>query len=124
MGRMRDKLCEFSGKRYLRWFGHMEERYLIEHIGEPLTFFLPVYIDTPKCIVQRLFSHAHLRCQSLFTQMLKCTTQLKILREIILPVYAEHGLSGLSIIVIALAGGTYRCTGIDQTLVEDRHLTR
>ena len=87
------QLRKFSRKGDLGWLGKMQEWYLVQHIGQPLTLLLPVEVDTPKCIFERFLSHSDLGKQRLLTQMLEGTAHLEILGEVILPVQTEHGFT-------------------------------
>ena len=79
----------------------MQERNLVEHIGQPLALLLPVQVHTPDGILQRFRTHRHLVGERLLGKMLQRTAYLEILGEIIFPVQAHHGLSHLSVIGVA-----------------------
>ena len=55
----------------------MQERYLIKQMSEPLTFFLPVDVESPQRIVQRFGPHVHLSGESLLGKMLQRAAQLE-----------------------------------------------
>lgn len=80
----RNQLGKLARKGDVRWLGNMEERHLVEHIGEPLALLLPVQVDAPKGVVERFGSHRHLVGQRLLREMLQGTAHLEILGEVIL----------------------------------------
>ena len=88
-----NELCEFSIEGDGGWLGEMKERQFVEHIGEPLAFLLPVDVESPYCIVQRLRAHRDLRGKRLLAEMLQRTANLEVLREVVLPVHSEHSLA-------------------------------
>ena len=100
----------------------VQEWYLVEHIGEPLALLLPVHVDAPEGVVERLVAHRHLGEQRLLAQVQEGTAQLEVLREVVLPVETEHGLSRHAIVGVALQRHVDRRSGIDDALVEDGHL--
>ena len=101
----------------------MQSGQLVEDIRQPLAFLLPVHVHSPNRVVQRFRAHGHLRGQRLFREMLHRTAQLEVLREIVFPVHAEHGLAHLSVVGVRLVGGRYLCIGVKKALVQYRHLT-
>ena len=102
----------------------MEEGDLVEHVGEPLTFLLPVEVETPDGIVEGFRSHADLGGQGLLAQMHEGTTQLEVLREVVLPVESHHRLAFLTIVALAFERDVNIGARVDDVLVEDGHLTR
>ena len=71
----------------------MQEWNLVEHICKPLTLFLPVDIQSPNGVVEWFRTHIHLSCQWLFREVHEGTTNLEVLREVVLPVYTNHRLA-------------------------------
>ena len=118
-----NQLGKLSSKGNLRWLGKMQERNLVEHIRQPLTFLLPVDVDTPEGILHRFLSHRHLGEERLFTQMLERTAQLEILREVVFPVESKHRLAHHTIVGIAFKRNIDGCSCIDDALIENRHFT-
>ena len=102
----------------------MEEGDLVKHVGEPLALLLPVEVETPDGVVERFRSHADLGGQGLLAQMHEGTTQLEVLREVILPVESHHRLAFLTIVALAFERDVDIGACVDDVLVEDGHLTR
>ena len=100
----------------------MQSGQFVEHVGEPLTLLLPVEVHAPKGVVERFCTHRHLRGQSLFGEVLHGTAHLEILREVVLPVQAEHRLPHLPVVGEALQRHVHRRSGIDDALVQNGHL--
>ena len=101
----------------------MEERYLVEHVCEPLALLLPVYVETPEGVVERFRSHRHLCGERLFRQVLEGTAELEVLGEVVFPVQSEHRLPLLCVVGIALERHVDCRSGIDDALVEDCRLS-
>ena len=101
----------------------MQQRQLVEHVGQPLAFRLPVDMQSPQGVLQRLGAHGNLRCQGLLTQMLQGTANLEILGEVVLPIEAEHALALHAVVVVGLQRDVDAGTSIDDALIEDGHLT-
>ena len=101
----------------------MQERYLVEHTGQPLALFFPTEIHTPYRIVQRLCTHLYLCRKALLRKMLYRTAHLEVFRKVVFPVESEHSLSLLTIVGITLKRNIYGCTCIYDTLIENRNLT-
>ena len=80
----------------------MQERQLVEHVGQPLRLGLPVQVQSPQGILQRFCTHGDFRCQRLFRQVLEGTADLEIFREVVLPVDTEHALALHAVLGIAL----------------------
>ena len=93
-----DELGKLGIEGYLRGLRDMQERYLVEHIGEPLALLLPVEVHSPERIVERLGSHVHLGGEGLLREMLQGTAHLEILGKLVLPIDAKHGLALLPIV--------------------------
>ena len=119
-----NELCKFSGERNLRRLRQVQQRNLVEHVGQPLALLLPVQVHAPDGVVQRFFAHAHLRGQRLFREVLQRTAQLEILREVVGPVHTHHRLAHLPVVCIALVRRIHLRAGIQDALVDDGHLTR
>ena len=100
----------------------MQEGQLVEHVREPLALLLPVDVQAPDGVVERLRSHVHLVGESLFGEVLERTRELEVLREVVLPVHAEHRLALLSVVGIAFERHVHGGAGVDDALVEDGHL--
>ena len=101
----------------------MQEGYLVEHRGEPLALLLPVHIESPDGVTQRLRTHRHLRGESLLREMHQCTAELEVLREVILPVHTQHRLALHTVVGVRLQRHTDVCARIDDALVQYGHLT-
>ena len=100
----------------------MEQRQFVEHVGEPLTFMLPVDIKSPQGVVDRFGAHRYLCGECLLGEVLKRSRELEVLGEVILPVYAEHRFPLLGIVALALQRYVDSGTCIDDALVEDGYL--
>ena len=100
----------------------MQQRQFVEHIGQPLALCLPIDIQTPQGILQRLRAHSYLRCQRLFAQVLQRTTNLEVLGELVLPVETEHALALHAVVIVGLQRDIDTGTGIDDALIEDSYL--
>ena len=116
------QLGELSRKGDLRWLSNMQERNLVEHVGQPLALFLPVQIEAQESVLQWFRSHRHLVGEGLLGEMLQGTTYLEILGEVIFPVDSHHRLSHLSIVGVAFQGYVDGGSGVDDALVEDGYL--
>ena len=116
-------MCELSREGDMRRFTHMEEWYLIQHIGQPLTLLFPVHAHSPQGVVQWFCTHLHLRYEWLFLEVLDGTRHLEVFREVILPVQAEHRFSLYTGLRIALQTDIDVRSCINQTLIQDGHLT-
>ena len=57
----------------------MEERYLVEGVGEPLALVFPVDIETDDGVVHGFGSHGYLRRERLLGKMLDGTRELEVL---------------------------------------------
>ena len=68
----------------------MEEGNLVEHRREPLRLLLPVQVQTPDGVVEWFLTHGDLRDEGLFGEVHQRTTQLQVLREVVLPIHAYH----------------------------------
>ena len=101
----------------------MQERYLVEHVGEPLALLFPVEIKSPQNIIQRFRTHCHFRREGLFGKPLERSAYLEIFRYVIFPVQPEHCLALHAIVCVTFKTYIYRRSGIDDALVEYRHLT-
>ena len=75
--------CEELGKltreRYLGRLRQVEERYLVEGVGEPLALVFPVDIETDDGVVHGLGSHGDLRRERLLGKVLDGTRELEVL---------------------------------------------
>ena len=100
-----NEMGELAGERYLRGLGEMQAGQFVEHVGQPLAFLLPVHVDAPEGVVQRFRAHADLRGERLLRDVLHRTAQLEVLREVVFPVHAEHGLAHLAVVGIRFVGG-------------------
>ena len=101
----------------------MEERYLVEDRGEPLRLLLPVYVQPPDGVVQGFLAHGHLRDEGLLGEVHQRTTQLEVLREVVLPVQAYHRLSLHAVLGVRLQRHVHISACVDDALVQDGHLT-
>ena len=97
-----NEMGEFSRKGYLRGLRTMQQWQLVEHVRQPLAFCLPVDVQTPQGVLQRLGTHRHLRRQGLLRQVLQRTTNLEVLREVVLPVEAHHRLALHAVVAVRL----------------------
>ena len=95
----------------------MQERQFIEHVGKPLTLFLPIQIQAPKRVVQRFFSHHNFVHQGLLGEMLKGSAELKVVRKVIFPIQTKHGFALHAIIIVAFKRHIHRRSGIQNALV-------
>ena len=68
-----DELCHFGRERDARRLCHVDERNLVENIGQPLRLLLPVQIQSPDGVVQWLATHAHFRGKCLLLEAHECT---------------------------------------------------
>ena len=102
MSLARDELGELSIERDVRWLSEMQERQFVEHIRQPLAFLLPVYVQSPDGVVERLRAHGHLRCQRLLAEVLEGTANLEVLGKVVFPVQSDHCLALLRIVGITL----------------------
>ena len=100
----------------------MEERYLVEHVGDPLALLLPVHVNAPQRVVERLAAHVNLCGEGLLREVLYGSRHLEVFREVVLPVHSEHGLALLTVVAVALQRHVDRRARIDDALVEDGHL--
>ena len=117
-----NEVGKLAGERDLRRSRAVQQRQLVEHAGEPLALGLPVDIDAPQGVVQRFGTHDDLRREGLFAEVLQRTAYLEILRELVLPVDAEHTLTLHTVVGVALQRHVDRRAGIDDALVQDGHL--
>ena len=101
----------------------MKQRQAVEHIGEPLTLLFPVDAESPDGVVQGLITHIHLGNHGLLGEVHQGTAQSEVLREVILPVQAQHGLTLHAIIGVILKRHIHIGTCVDDTLIEDGNLT-
>ena len=117
-----NELCKLSGERDLRRLRTMQQRQAVEHVGEPLRLLLPVHVQTPDGVVERLLAHIYFRGERLFLQMHQRTAQREVLVEVVLPVHAHHRLAVQTVVVVRLQGNVHVRASIDNALVEDGHL--
>ena len=118
-----DELCKLCRELYRRWCGEIQERQFVENVCQPLRFFLPVQVDAPQRVVQRLGAHVHLCRESLFGEVLECSGELEVFREGIFPVDAHHRLALLSVVGVAFERYVDRRPGVENALVEDGDLS-
>ena len=78
-GRAGNQLGKLTRETDVRGFLHMEEGYLVEHRREPLRLLLPVDVQPPYRVAQRLPAHRHLRGECLFGEVHHRTPQLETL---------------------------------------------
>ena len=116
------ELRELARERDARRLCEMQEGQLVEHVREPLALLLPVDVQAPDSVAERLRSHVHLVGERLFGEVLERTRELEVLREVVLPVHAEHRLALLSVVGIAFERHVHGGAGVDDALVEDGHL--
>ena len=100
----------------------MQQRNLVEHVGEPLRLLLPVQAEAPQRVVQRFLAHGHLRRQRLLVDVLQGAAERQVLREVVLPVDAEHRLALHAVVAVRLQRDVDVRAGIDDALVQDGHL--
>ena len=100
----------------------MQQWYFVEQIGEPLALLLPVQAQSPDGVVKRFAAHCHLGSQCLLAEVLQRTAQLEVLREVVLPVYAEHRLALHTEVGVRLERNVDWRACIDEALVEYAHL--
>ena len=82
------QLGKLACKRDVRGLFDMQERYLVEHGGEPLTLLFPVHAQAPDGVTQGFLAHGYLRGEGLLAQVHQCTTDGETLGEFVLPVDA------------------------------------
>ena len=123
-GRTCDEMGKLTRKVDVRRLLHVEEGYLVEHRGEPLTLLFPIHIQAPQRVVQRFLSQRHLRGKGLFGEVHQRTADLEVLRELIFPVDTHHRLTLHAVVGVRLQRHVHVRTSIDDALVEDGHLTR
>jgi hypothetical protein len=87
-----DELGKLAGEGDLGRLRQVQEGQLVEHVGEPLTLFLPVDVDAPQRVVHRL-APIDTFVVSACSEVLRVPRDLEVLREVILPVHAEHRLA-------------------------------
>ena len=116
------ELRELARERDARRLREMQERQLVEHVREPLALLLPVDVQAPDGVVERLRTHVHLVGESLFGEVLERTRELEVLREVVLPIHTEHRLALLSVVGVTFERHVHGGAGIDDALVEDGHL--
>ena len=101
----------------------MQQGQPVEHVRQPLALRLPVDVQTPQGVLQRLGAHRHLRRQGLLRQVLQRTAYLEVLREVVLPVETHHRLALHAVVAVRLQRHADAGAGIDDALVQDGHLT-
>ena len=117
-----NEVGKLARERDARRLCAMQQRQAVEQVGEPLRLFVPVDVDAPQGVVQGLIAHDHLGSERLLGEVLEGSAQLQVLREVVFPVDAHHGLALLGIVGVALERGTDGCVGIEDALVENGHL--
>ncbi len=85
---------------------------------------LPVEVEPPDGVVERLRTHCHFGGECLFGQVLQGARHLEVFREVVLPVHSEHGFPFLRVVTLAFKRHVDRRSSIDDALVEDGHLAR
>ena len=118
-----DEVSKLAREGDGRRCGTVQQGQLVEHVGEPLRLGLPVDVQTPQGVLQRLGAHGNLGGERLLGEMLQRTANLEVLGEVVLPVDTEHSLALHAVVVVRLQRHTDVGTGIDDALVEDGHLT-
>ena len=121
--RTANQLGKLTGKGDMARLFHVEEGNLVEHRGEPLTLLFPVHTQAPEGITQGFVAHRHFRGQGLFVEVHQRTRHLEVLREVVLPVQAQHRLTLHAVFRVRLQTHADVRPGIDDTLVQDGHLT-
>ena len=101
----------------------MQERYLVEHVGEPLTLLFPVKAQAPDGVAQGFLAHGHLRGKCLLAQVHQRTTDGEALGEFVLPVYAKHGFALHAVFGVRLERHVHVGARIDNALIQDGYLT-
>ena len=118
-----DEVSKLSREVDVRRFLDMQEGNLVKHRGKPLALLFPVHIQAPQRVVQRFSPHRDLRGECLFGEVHQRTTDLEVLREFILPVDTNHRLTLHTIVGIRLQRHIHIRPCIDDTLVQNGHLT-
>ena len=118
-----EELRKLCFELYVRGLRYVQERYLVEHVRQPLAFLLPVEVEANEGVVDGLRTHRHLRREALLREVLQRTAQLEVLREVILPVQAQHRLALHAVVGLALQRHVDVRAGIDETLIEDGNLS-
>ena len=117
-----DQLGKLSCEGDVRRLLHMQERYLVEHVGEPLRLLFPVHVQSPEGIAQRLGTHGDLRGQCLLGEVHQRSAELEVLREVVFPVHAHHRLPLHAVVGVRLQRHVDVRACIDDALVQDGHL--
>ena len=113
---------KLSRERYLRGLRDVQQRQFVEHLRQPLALLFPVHVESPDGVVQRLVAHVHLGGHRLLGEVHQRTSHRKVLREVVLPVHAQHGLSLHAVAGIVFERHADVGAGIDDALVQDGHL--
>ena len=116
------ELGKLARQLYLRRLRHVQQRYLVQYVGQPLRLLLPTKVQAPQGIVQRLLAHRHLCGQCLLRQMHQRTTEDEVLGEVVFPVDAVHRLALHTVVGIRLQRDIDVRACIDNALVDDGHL--
>ena len=99
----------------------MEQRELVEQVGEPLALLLPRHVQTPDGVVQGLVAHGHLGGERLLREVHQGTANQEVLGEVVFPVHAKHGFA-FKRFGRAFQTDVDRRAGVENALVDDGHL--
>ena len=119
-----EELRKLCFELYVGGLRNVQERYLVQHVRQPLAFLLPVDVEAHEGVVDGLRTHRHLRCEALLREVLQRTAQLEVLREVILPVQTQHRLALHAVVGLALKRHVDVRARIDEALIEDGNLSR
>ena len=114
-----DELCEVGAECNLGGHGEVQQRDGVEYVCQPLALLLPVHVQSPDGVLQRLAAHGDLGGQWLLVEELEGTSEYEVLGELVVPVQSEEGLALHGVGVVALHVCFNLLSGVDEALVED-----
>ena len=116
-----NELGELPGKADLRRLCHIDERYFVYQVGQPLAFFFPREVDTPQGVFQRFFSHVYFCGERLFVQEHERPTESEVLAHVVLQVESYERFALHAVVVVAFKVHAHVRTCVDDALVDDGH---
>ena len=119
-----NELRHFGRERDARRLAHVDERNLVDEVGQPLRLCLPVQVQAPDGVVERFAAHGHFRRERLFRQSHEGTAQLEVLCEVVTPVQSEHRLSDHAVFLVAFEADVDIGACVENALVDDGDLTQ
>ena len=117
-----NEVGKLAGERDARRLGAVQQGQLVQHVGEPLALLLPVQVQAPDGVVQRLLAHVHLGGEGLLGQVHEGTAEGEVLGEVVLPVHAQHGLALHAVVGVVLVRDGHALLRVEDALVQDGHL--